>query len=91
MIIKHLNWKNPKHRHRDAPRAFAFRVGARSLAGAVVTAQAAREIARLAEDVAAESGTERTGRSRGHDRAGQSNFKVGSKGFFLLSIFIIGK
>ena len=77
----------PKHRHRDAPRAFAFRVGARSLAGAVVAAQAAREIARLAgvgrgpslrlENVAAESGTERTGRSCGHDRAGQSNFKVG--------------
>ena len=48
MIIKHLNWKNPKHRHRDAPRAFAFRVGARSLAGAVVAVQAAREIARFA-------------------------------------------
>ena len=75
----------PKYRRRDAPWAFAFRVGARSLAGAVVAAQAAREVARLAgvgrglalrlEDVAAESGTERTGRSGGHDRAS----KVGRK------------
>ena len=73
----------PKH----APRAFAFRVGARSLAGAVVAAQAAREITRFAgvgrgpalrlEDVAAESGT---GRSCGHDRAGRATSRLEATG-----------
>ena len=38
----------PKHRRRDTPGPFAFRVRARPLAGVVMAVQASREIARLA-------------------------------------------
>ena len=58
---------HPKHRSRDAPWAFVFRVRARTLAGVVVAVQSSREIARLArvgrrpalrlENIAAESRT----------------------------------
>jgi hypothetical protein len=70
-----------KHRRRDAPRAFALRVRAGSLAGVVMAVQPARKIARLAgvgcgpavrlEDVAAESRTAGrvcVMRSLGHSR-----------------------
>ena len=58
---------HPEHRSRYAPRAFAFRVCSRTLAGVVVAVQSSREVARLArvgrgpslrlENVAAESRT----------------------------------
>jgi hypothetical protein len=60
---------HPKNSHRDPPRAFAFCVCSRSLAGVVVAMQTSREIARLAgiwrgpalrlEDVATKSRTVR--------------------------------